>query len=131
MFDLAIDPNGDLVFAGNLDLMGATGDEVYEQRVVIRLKIPKGSWIYDIEGTLGSQLREIIRNARSYSADRASTYVMDALSPASDIAVTNVQVLPNDNGSNVDVIVSFRAAMTESGIAIPDIEQDILATLTL
>lgn len=132
MFDLKIDTNGDLVFAGNLDLMGATGDEVAEQRVVVRLKIPKGSWLYDINGTLGSELREIIRNARSYSSDRARTYVMDALSHASDIAVANVQITPSERGSQVDITVSFKAALLESEIAFPEGDQElIITTLTL
>jgi hypothetical protein len=132
MFDLKIDANGDLVFGGNLDLMGAVGDQVPEQRVIVRLKIPKGTWIYDLEGTLGSQLREIIRNARSYTADRARTYVMDALAPASDIAVSEVQITPNESGSSVQVIVSFRSALTESEIAFPEAEQELLVTsLTL
>ena len=129
MFDLAIDPNGDLVFGGNLDLMGATGDRVYEQRMIVRLKIPKGQWIYDINGTLGSQLREIIRNARSYSADRANTYVMDALSPASDIAVSEVRVQPSPLGNQVDITVLFKAALTEGEIIFPPGEQDLLSAV--
>jgi hypothetical protein len=132
MFDLKIDQNGDLAFAGNLDLMGAVGDQVSEQRVIVRLKIPKGTWIYDIEGTLGSQLREIIRNARSYTADRARTYVMDALSPASDISVAEVQIIPNERGSNVDVVVSFRNTLSESEIILPEATNELLVTtLTL
>ena len=128
MFDLKIDGNGDLVFAGNLDLMGAVGDEVPAQRVIVRLKIPQGRWIYDIEGTLGSQLREIIRNARSYTADRARTYVMDALHPASDISVANVEITPNASGSSVLVTVAFRPSLTESEIAFPEGEQELLVT---
>lgn len=132
MFDLKIDQNGDLAFAGNLDLMGAVGDQVSEQRVIVRLKIPKGTWIYDIEGTLGSQLREIIRNARSYTADRARTYVMDALSPASDISVAEVQIIPSERGSNVDVVVSFRNTLSESEIILPEATNELLVTtLTL
>ena len=132
MFDLAIDPNGDLVFAGNLDLQGATGDQVAEQRVIIRLKIPRGSWIYDIDGTLGSQLREIIRNARSYSVDRARTYVMDALKDAGDIAVSDVEITPNANGSQVDIAVSFKTELFEDEVVYPEGDRDLLfATLTL
>jgi phage gp46-like protein len=132
MFDLKIDQNGDLAFAGNLDLMGAVGDQVPEQRVIVRLKIPKGTWIYDLEGTLGSQLREIIRNARSYTADRARTYVMDALAPASDISVAEVQIIPSERGSNVDVVVSFRNTLSESEIVFPEATNELLVTtLTL
>jgi hypothetical protein len=132
MFDLKLDTNGDLVFGGNLDLLGATGDQIYEQRVIVRLKIPRGLWVYDINGTLGSQLREIIRNARSYSADRARTYVMDALSPAGDISVREVEITPNESGTRVDITVSFRTTLMEEDIAfIPNEEELLLASLTL
>ena len=55
-FDLAISEHGDLVMSGSRDLAGISGSDQTGQRVQIRLRLHRGTWFYDEDGTLGSLL---------------------------------------------------------------------------
>lgn len=97
MFDLALAANGDLVFAANRDLAGVSGIDLIEQRIKLRLKLRRGTWLYDPERTLGSQLFRL----SGASADEASTaltaYVQEALRPmASEIVVNEIRHMFDD-----------------------------------
>lgn len=91
-FDLAIDYNtGDLLQAPNHDIQGRTGQDVYEQRIRIRLKIQRGTWALDpTNGELGSRLLELARVSSARAVADVEQYVREALEPMRDINVRDV-----------------------------------------
>lgn len=105
-YDLALDlATGDLVFGPQRDLQGASGDGLTKQRIFIRCKIPQGTFAFDEDGNLGSQLFQI----HSYPTDRqlreAPTLVQQALEPMEDIEVGEVDASVNDAGQ---LIISIK-----------------------
>jgi hypothetical protein len=62
-FDLAISEHGDLVLSGNRDLSGISGEDLLNQRIMLRLRLHRGTWFYDEQGTLGSNLHKVMINS--------------------------------------------------------------------
>lgn len=92
-FDLALDlSTGDLLFGPTHDLMGITGPELATQRMVIRAKIPRGSFIYDADGTLGSFLHLITRNPSSSQLVDARSALSEALSDMEGVEITSIDL---------------------------------------
>lgn len=91
MWDLAIDLNtGDLVPSANGDFQGRAGPNVTHQRMIIRLRVPRGSWHLDPTGTLGSRLRDVMRQPDFRAVPETQLVVEEALRPMDDIEVVNV-----------------------------------------
>ena len=91
-FDLAISEKGDLIIAGNRDLQGSSGTPLVEQRMLLRLKIPRGSWLYDEDKTLGSLAHQIMKSHPNRAYDLPSI-VQEALRPMDDISVHDVEIV--------------------------------------
>lgn len=113
--DLAMSNNGDLIFAGNRDLMVVTGQEQIEQRIRMRLLLPRGTFTYDTDEFVGSDivgpdiistLRRIGSDDRVY--DDLILRVYEALAPMTDIVVTDVRVEWDEEASSIDVQVVYR-----------------------
>ena len=102
-FDLLLSENGDLVFSATRDLQGIAGIGQVNQRIRTRLKIPRGSWIYDDDGTLGSQLYNLTITNPLEAQARAEAYVREALRPAEDISVDHVELEQDVRGFTVNV----------------------------
>jgi hypothetical protein len=97
MWDLALDgESGDILFSPTRDLLGATGDGLTRQRILLRCKIPRGSWQYDDDKTLGSRLNTISRFPSSRQINEAPGIVREALEPMDDIVLNDVQVSTTD-----------------------------------
>lgn len=90
MFDLALSPNGDLILAGNRDLAGISGADLVEQRIRLRLRLRRGTWVYDENETLGSQLHRMIGMAPEEAHNSVGAYVREALRTMDDINVDDV-----------------------------------------
>lgn len=109
-WDLAISEHGDLIFAGNRDLAGVSGSDLIEQRMRLRLKLHRGSWVYDADGNLGSNLWRLI-GMRPQDANAAvNALVREALRPmANEINVADVKVYRVDKSGvpTVDTDPSF------------------------
>lgn len=88
-FDLALSEHGDLVFSGNRDLAGVSGVDLIEQRIKLRLKLRRGTWLYDENRTLGSQLFRLSGVSGSQASTALAAYVQEALRPMSDEIVVN------------------------------------------
>lgn len=84
MFDLALSEHNDLVIAGNRDLAGVSGTDLIEQRIRLRLKIRRGTWVYDEGKTLGSQLFQLIGTSPDEVHTSVGAYVREALRPMSN-----------------------------------------------
>lgn len=99
MWDLQIENEvGDLVFTPAHDLAGVGGQALLRQRVSIRCKIPRGTYLYDIDGDLGSTLHLVPRSPSPAQMAEAREAVNTALEPMSDeITVDDVSFSFTDN----------------------------------
>lgn len=91
MWDLALSPNGDLVISGHRDLSGKSGTDLLEQRMLLRLQIHRGSWVYDDGKTLGSNLYRLIGMSATDAHSAVEPYVNEALRGMTEIKVVSVQ----------------------------------------
>lgn len=134
MWDLAVDgETGDLLFSPTRDLLGAVGDGLTRQRILVRCKIPRGTWVYDEIGTLGSNLYRISRSPGSKQIQDAPGYVREAVADMDDIQIHDVQVQPDENNRLV-VNLTYSPVVTdedadddgtlESGL-LPDIDTSV------
>lgn len=99
-YDFALDlETGDWLFGGSRDLGGVTGTELDEQRINIRCKIPRGSFTYDEDGTLGSNLYAISRNPTAQQVSEARGLITQALEPmTNEIAIDDIQLRLLEDG---------------------------------
>lgn len=105
-FDLAISPNGDLILSAAKDLQGATGIAIIQQRILMRLRLTRGSWIYDPGGRLGSDLAELFGLEPEIAAQRVVPLTREALRSMEDIEVTDVIAQPGVR--DITVIVYYK-----------------------
>jgi hypothetical protein len=82
---------GDWAFSSHGDFLGVSGDEFDRQRIWVRAKIPRGTFTYDTEGTLGSELYRITRNPTQRQLEAAISAMFTALEGISGISVNDVQ----------------------------------------
>jgi len=116
---------GDLVFSPARDYAGVSGEQILRQRISIRCKIPKGTYMYDVDGTLGSTLHLVPRASSEIQLQNAQAAVMDALAPMSDeIDVQDVQVEKKPNNT-LQVNVVFQPVTTDPDV--PTIDSTRLA----
>jgi hypothetical protein len=111
MWDLALSENGDLMFSPTRDLLGTTADELTKQRILVRCRIPRGSWAYDATGTLGSRLAASSRNPHASQLQQAPALVREALAPMDDIQIEDVQVSTDEN-NRLMVAVNFKSIIS-------------------
>lgn len=105
-YDFALDlSTGDWVFGSTRDLLGVTGPELDKQRIFIRTKIPRGSFIYDENNDLGSRLHEITRYPSQSQIDQARTYVVEALSEMDGVSIDEINI---DIGEGGQLIVDVQ-----------------------
>jgi hypothetical protein len=109
-YDLALGPSNDLMFAANRDLLGVSGTAIYDQRIRTRLKIRRGTWVFDSEKKLGSRIDLVLGRSSDRAASEITAFVHEALADMSDIIVTGVQtVIPDQDtrASMLSVNVSY------------------------
>lgn len=109
MFDIALADTGDWLFTANRDIAGASGENVIRQRMITRLRIPRG--VVRGNPTMGSRLHE----AHGYNESRAireiPALVQDALAPMTDISVIEVEVVPRTEETPLQVRVEYAHAL--------------------
>lgn len=109
-WDLALDgDSGDIMFGASGDLLGVSGVPLVNQRILVRTKIPRGSWYADDTGTLGSDLYLISGAPSSSSLDVAKADVLEALVPMDDITVNDVDASITDD-DRLLIVVSWTPA---------------------
>lgn len=115
--DLAIDSNGDLVFAPNRDLDVRTGQATVDQRIRVRLMIYGGEWMLDpTGGQLGSRLHDALRLPLWQAREQIGLIVREALEPMDDIRVRDVDVTDNPDDSRALDILILYAMLDDQGI---------------
>lgn len=107
-FDLAISDHGDLIVTGHHDLAGKSGTDLIEQRMMIRLKLMRGSWIYDDDKTLGSDLHNLTGVPLDKAAATIPAYAREALRAIDDISIQDIQV--TISGHNAILVVFYRVS---------------------
>jgi hypothetical protein len=106
-WDLAIADNGDIMLAANSDLGGKSGTDLLEQRMAIRMKLIRGSWVYDEAETLGSMLHTLIGLPPDKASATAPALVREALRAMSDeITVDDVRAF--SDAQSVQLLVFYR-----------------------
>lgn len=116
-WDLAISENGDLIISGHRDLLGRSGQDLIEQRIRLRLSIRRGSWIYDTDGTLGSNLFQLINMPPDRAQQAARAFVNEALRGMNEIVVDDVDVTYDSH--SVTLIVNYRMKDVNTGFIEP------------
>ena len=111
-YDLKIAEHGDILFSPTKDLLGVAGHSLVEQRIRNRLIIRRGSWLYDTDNVLGSQLHSLIGSRTDEAAERVQMIVHDALRPMEDISITNVVAADEERG--LVLYVQYELAEIES-----------------
>lgn len=109
-WDLALSEHGDFIFAGNRDFAGVSGLDEIEQRMKTRMKVRRGTWVFDTQKTLGSNLFRLIGMPPNQAADSAQVFVREALRGMDEISVTNVQTVLSD--TDITIIVFYRVKIT-------------------
>lgn len=116
--DLAIDfDSGDLIFAPNFDLATRQGSDTVEQRIRVRVRVIAGSW--DIDPTLGSNIRDALRMPIDMALQMIPLLVKEALAPMDDITVQDVECSVNPESANIiDMVISYAMVADPSGTVI-------------
>ena len=113
--DLVFTP-GDLMFSPSADLQGISGTDQVEQRMITRLKIHRGSWTYDDDGSFGSQLFRLTSMTPQTATAQATAYIQEALRDITEIQVDEVR--PVQIGSSLALIIDYH--ITEETISMSD-----------
>lgn len=105
-YDLALSGHGDLVVAGNHDLAGISGIDLIEQRIRLRLRVQRGSWIYDETQSLGSNLNSVIGMDPGRAQSAADDLVREALVRMTEIVVAGVTIIYGDK--DITTVVHYQ-----------------------
>lgn len=101
-FDLKLNlATGDLEWNSIRDLSGVEAENLIQQRIHTRLKIERGSFIYDRTGTLGSRLSAMLASGVPRNAQSLRMLIQEALTPMDDINITNIDVFVFGDGSGI------------------------------
>lgn len=113
-WDLALTPAGDLIFSPSLDVMGISGTDLIEQRMMIRLRVPRGSWAYDDNDSFGSQLHKLMGASATSSTTQIDAYVREALRDMTDIEITGVNIGVDPITQAVTLLIDYNV-LDETG----------------
>ena len=99
-WDFLRDPaTGDWLFSGDRDYSGVTGNMLIQQRVSINLKIPRGSFVYDTDKSLGSRLYALLNDDFERGLRDAPDIIREALDGMDDIAIDDIEVTQAETDS--------------------------------
>lgn len=104
-WDIALAPTGDIRFSSSGDLAGISGTDLIEQRMMLRMKIQRGSWTYDEDGTLGSQLVRLTGMASQLAITQVDAYVREALRDMNEISIGDIDI--SQNGSALVLLINY------------------------
>lgn len=105
---------GDIVFSPARDIAGVDSDGLLKQRIIMRCKVPRGTYLYDLDGDFGSTL--YVR-APGFQPNAVKDAVMEALMPMTDeIQIQSVDVTQDTLNMKIQVIVNFTPISTDPDI---------------
>lgn len=123
-WDLKLSKYGDLLFAANRDVVTTSGGDLLQQRVFLRLKIARGSWVFDEEGDLGSQLDLALQVQKPEGMLAIPSLVNDALEPISEeIQLVDVEVRESSTDERaIDLILTLAPLISPEITSSPLVE---------
>lgn len=89
-FDIALSHEYDLVFSASGDLAGVDATNLIVQRIKLRLRIERGSWVLDDE--IGSIMTSSLARITSENFSTVDAIIRDALRPMTDIQIDEIQL---------------------------------------
>src|SRR5688572_14609786 len=97
--DIAIDNNGDLIFAKNRDYALVSGTAQIEQRIRARLLLPIGTVLSGDDTEVGADLHLALRITEKdeVAFNDLALRVQEALAPIAEILVQDVNITVNDH----------------------------------
>lgn len=127
-WDLHLSNLNDLLFGPNRDFQTVTGDILLQQRIMLRLRMKRGSWILDDTKDLGSNLDFALRMQQPAALEELDTLVAEALEPISDeITIADIEVKPNELDSRaVDLLIKYQKVIPAQGTEVNLDEPGIL-----
>jgi phage gp46-like protein len=125
-WDLQIEnTTGDLVFSPSHDLAGVYGEGLLRQRVSMRCKVPRGSYLYDYDGDFGSDLYLVSRSPSLAQAGVARAAIMDALQPMADeIHIDDIDISVTDQ-NQLQASILFSTIKTDADNPVIDPSTDV------
>jgi hypothetical protein len=105
-FDMALAANGDIILSGGRDISGVSGTDLVNQRIRLRLSIQRGTWFYDSEKTLGSNLHNVTGKDPNASL-QIESHVQEALVGMDDIEILQVEQKYADDARSMVVWVGY------------------------
>jgi hypothetical protein len=121
---------GDWVFDGNNDYMGVSGDELIRQRIFIRMKIPRGSFLYDADGILGSRAYQLLRFTVDRTARDLTSVIEEALEGLDEITIQGIDIVPNENNKTIRAVIHYSRNSADIDSVVPN-ERSVALTLPL
>jgi hypothetical protein len=115
-WDIALSPAGDLIFSPSLDVMGISGTDLIEQRMMIRLRVQRGSWTYDEDDSFGSNLYQVMGQNSLTATAQIDSYVREALRDMTDIEITAVNISVDPITQAVTLLIDYNV-LDETGQA--------------
>lgn len=82
----------DWVFSASRDYANVDGMDLVRQRVMTRLFIERGTFIYDVHGDLGSRAWELLRFPHWKSEEQMNITIQEALAPMDDVEVAEIDI---------------------------------------
>jgi phage gp46-like protein len=105
-----------------------TGSELLAQRIMLRLRMRRGSWIFDDTKTLGSNLHFALRMDKPQALVDLDALILEALEPISDdvqITATNIRESETDERA-VELVVEFQRVLPPGQTETPIAESEAL-----
>lgn len=136
-WDLHISAFNDLIFGTKRDFQIVTGDHLLEQRVMLRLRMKRGSWVLDETKDLGGNLDFALRMNMPTAIDELELLVAEALEPISDeIAIESIDIYHvhsdgslhvheegnEQTGTTLALIIEFKKVLPASQADLPILE---------
>lgn len=128
-WDLAVSENGDFVFAAHRDLAGVSGTDLIEQRIRLRLRIVRGSWVFDTDKTLGSYLHQLVGMNPVKASGLAPAYVREALRTMTEISVDDVLLSYTDRDLTLEIRYHVLLSPGQPNAGATEQERSISVTL--
>jgi hypothetical protein len=109
-WDLMITNYNDVLFGPNRDWQPVTGEALLQQRIMLRLRMMRGSWILDDTGSLGGNLHFALQMQQPIGIEELDTLVAEALQPMDDeIVVSDIEVKPSETDVHaVDLLIKYQ-----------------------
>jgi len=128
VWDIAISDLDDLVYSPNRDFLTVSGIELLHQRIMLRLKMKRGSWIFDDTKELGSNLDFALRMNQPEAMAELDTLVVEALDPIRDeITILRTEIVPTEgNVRSLDLIIVYQRVENSERGGFPESENLVI-----